>query len=57
MEKPDMRIDALHNFAIELKHKPQYTVRRRALRSEIDGEVAQQSLARWGPPFGALARQ
>jgi hypothetical protein len=23
----------------------------------IDGEVAQQSLARWGPPFGALARQ
>jgi hypothetical protein len=57
MEKPDMRIDALHNFTVELKHKPQYTVRRRALRSEIDGEVAQQSLARWGPPFGALARQ
>jgi hypothetical protein len=23
MEKPDMRIDALHNFAVELKHKPQ----------------------------------
>ena len=32
MEKPDMRIDALHNLAIELEHKTQYAVRRRALR-------------------------
>jgi hypothetical protein len=57
MEKPDMRIDALHNLAIELEHKAQYTVRRRVLRSEIDGEVAQRSLAHGGPPFGAPARQ
>ena len=52
-----MRIDALHNLAIELEHKAQYAVRRRVLRSEIDGEVAQWSLAHGGPPFGAPARQ
>jgi hypothetical protein len=57
MEKPDMRIDALHNLAIELEHKAQYAVRRRMLRSEIDGEVAQRWLAHGGPPFGAPARQ
>ena len=41
MEKPDMRIDALHNLAIELEHKAQYAVRRRMLGPEIEGEVAQ----------------
>ena len=49
MEKPDMRIDALHNLAIELEHKAQYAVRRRVLRSEIDGEVARRCLAHGGP--------
>ena len=48
--------DALQ-LAIELEHKAQYAVRRRVLRSEIDGEVAQRSLAHGGPPFGAPARQ
>ena len=57
MEKPDMRIDALHNLAIELEHQAQHAVRRRVLRSEIDGEVAQLSLVHVGPPFGAPARQ
>jgi hypothetical protein len=54
MEKTDMRIDALHNLAIEFEHKAQYAMRRRVLRSEIDGEVAQRSLVHGGPPF--LAR-
>jgi hypothetical protein len=51
-----MRIDALHNLAIELEHKAQYPMRRRVLRSEIDGEVAQRSLAHGGPPFGRTGR-
>ena len=49
MEKPNMRIDALHNLAIELEHKAQYAVRRRVLRSEINGEVARWCLAHGGP--------
>jgi hypothetical protein len=56
MEQPDMRIDALHNLAIELEHQAQYPVRRRVLRSEIDGEVPRRSLAHGGPSFGAPAR-
>jgi hypothetical protein len=36
-----------------LEHQAQYAVRRRVLRSEIDNEVAQRSLAHGGPPFGA----
>jgi hypothetical protein len=36
-----MRIDALHNLAIELEHKAQYAVRRRVLGPEIEGEIAQ----------------
>jgi hypothetical protein len=51
-----MRIDALHNLAIELEHQAQYAVGRRVLRSEIDGEVARRSLAHGGPRFGAPAR-
>jgi hypothetical protein len=57
MEKTDMRIDALHNLAIEFEHKAQYAMRRRVLRSEIDGEVTQLSLVHDGPPFLAPARQ
>ena len=40
MQKPDMRIDALDHFAVELEHKPQHAVRRRMLRAEIDGEIS-----------------
>ncbi|SRR6266436_89249 len=58
---PTMRRDGETRYgdrAPQLRHRAQaqYTVRRRALRSEIDCEVAQQSVAhRAGPPFGALA--
>ncbi len=36
-----MRIDALDDLAVELQHQAQHAVRRRMLRPEIDGEVAQ----------------
>ena len=35
-----MRIDALDHLAVELEHQPQHAVRRRMLRPEIDGEIA-----------------
>ena len=40
VQKPDMRIDALHHFAIELEHQAQHAVGRRMLRAEIDREIA-----------------
>ena len=40
MEQPDMRIDALDDFAVELEHQAQHAVRGRMLRPEIDGEIA-----------------
>ena len=40
MQQPDMRIDALDDFAVELQHHAQHAVRGRMLRPEIDGEVA-----------------
>ncbi len=40
MQKPDMRIDALDHFAVELEHQAQHAMRGRMLRPEIDGEVA-----------------
>lgn len=36
MREPDMRIDPLHQFAIEFEYKAQHTVRGRMLRSEIE---------------------
>ena len=48
---------ALDDLAIELEDEAQYAMGRRVLRPEIDGEVAQRSLAHGGPPFGAPARQ
>ena len=45
MQEPDMRIDALDHLAVELEHQAQHAVRRRMLRPEIDGEVAQRGSA------------
>ena len=36
-----MRIDAFHHLAVEFQHQAQHAVRRRVLRPEIQGEVAQ----------------
>ncbi len=40
VQKADMRIDALDDFAIELENETQNTVRGRVLRSEVDRKVA-----------------
>src|SRR6202023_3890826 len=40
MEQSDMRIDALHHFAVKLKHEAQYAMRRWMLRAEVDCEIA-----------------
>src|SRR5258705_452903 len=41
MQQPEMRVDALDDLAVELQHQAQHAMRRRVLRPEIDGEVAQ----------------
>ena len=40
VQKADMRIDALDDFAVELEHQAQHAVRRRVLRPEIDVEIS-----------------
>ena len=40
-----MRIDALDHLAVELQHQAQHAMRRRMLRPEIDGEVAERGFA------------
>ena len=44
MQQPDMRIDALDHFAVELHDEAQHTVGRRMLRPEIDREITQVRL-------------
>ncbi len=39
-----MRIDALNNLTVEFQHQTQHPMRRRVLRSEVDGEVAEGRL-------------
>jgi len=40
VEQPDMRVDALDHFAVELEHEAEHAVGGRMLRPEIDGELA-----------------
>jgi hypothetical protein len=40
MEKADMRIGALDDFAVEFEDEAQDAMRRRMLRAEIDREAA-----------------
>ena len=40
MEEADMRVDALDDLAVELKHQTQHAMRGRVLRAEVDVEVA-----------------
>ena len=35
MQKPDMRIDALHHLSVQLENKAQYAMRRRMLRRSM----------------------
>jgi len=45
VQQPDMRIDAFDDLAIQLQNEPQYAVRRRMLRTEIDGVVVNCDVA------------
>jgi hypothetical protein len=40
MQEANMRIDTRNDLTIQLKHETQHTMRRRMLRSEIDGKIA-----------------
>ena len=44
MQQPDVRVDTLDDLAVDFEHQTQHAVRRRMLRPEIDGEVAQRGL-------------
>src|SRR6266542_3470900 len=48
VQQADMGIDALDDFAIELKHEAQYAVGGRVLRPEIDREIAERRLVHPG---------
>ena len=39
MQKPDMRIDALDDFAVQFKDETQHAVRSRMLRPEVDRKI------------------
>ena len=54
MQQADMRIDALDDFAVELQHQTQHAVRRRMLRSEVDGEIAEVLVGHWRHPLWAV---
>ncbi len=41
MKQPDMRVDALDDFAVEFEHEPQHAMRGWMLRPEIDREIAE----------------
>jgi hypothetical protein len=57
VEKPDMRIAALHDLAVELQHQPQNPMRRRVLRPEVEVEVADLLFARQRVVETAVHRQ
>ena len=40
VEQPDVRVDALDDFAVELQHQAQHAVGGGVLRPEVDGKVA-----------------
>jgi hypothetical protein len=43
-----MRINPLHDLAIELEHQPQNAVGRRVLGTKIDGEIAKRCFGHCG---------
>src|SRR5262249_6802629 len=50
-----MRVNALHDLAVEFEHKTQHAVGRRVLRPEIDGEIADSSFGHSGLALAAGA--
>src|SRR6476660_6209162 len=59
MQQADMRIDTRDDFTVEFQHQTQYAVRRRMLRPEIDGEIAEILFVHdqtFGPAFSSPGR-
>ncbi len=48
VQQPDMRIDALDDFAVELHHEAQHAMRSRVLRAEIDRVILDRDVADFG---------
>jgi hypothetical protein len=48
VQEPDMRIDTLHDLAVEFEHEAQHAVRSRMLRAEIDREITKPSFVHGG---------
>jgi hypothetical protein len=46
MEQADVRIGAHHDFAVQFQHQAQHAVRRRMLRTEVEGVVPDVSHGR-----------
>jgi hypothetical protein len=40
MQQPDVRVGTLDDFAVHFQHQTQHAVRRRVLRTEIEGVIA-----------------
>ena len=47
VQQADVRVDALHDLAVELQHEAQHAVRRRMLGAEVDVEVADFGFGHW----------
>ncbi|MNK90567.1 hypothetical protein D3C87_1106250 [compost metagenome] len=50
MQKTDMRIDALDDFAVQLQNQTQHAVRGRMFRTEVDREIADVMLSHSSAP-------
>jgi hypothetical protein len=48
VQQADVRIGALHHFAVEFEHQTQHAVRSRMLRSEVQRVVLDVSHSRLG---------
>src|SRR5262245_52764251 len=55
VKQPDVRIDAVHDLAVELQHQPQHTVRGGMLRAEVDVELANLRLGHLADPSSPLS--
>src|SRR5690606_1582464 len=51
MQKPDMRIDAVHDLTVQLEHKAQHAMRSRMLRTEVDVEITYRRFGHSLPQF------
>src|SRR5262249_41240343 len=56
VKQANVRIDAVHDLAVELQHQPQHTVRGRMLWPEVDVELANLRLGHLPDPSSRFQR-